>query len=224
MKAYLTFFIALAFALVSSNVSIAQVSLGCTNNQVIGLSDTVVANTNVSYIVEVENTGTQDLFGSFYLYVGAMDSLFNFNLVDSFSQQPFIQPFAAGTTIQALLTHEVSSSKFVEGNNTVVIWPSPPGGITTDSIFINIYVIYFNDLIENEISTVKLYPNPTSDEIQLIADELIEEVRIYNLNGVLISSISYPKKIQLNEYSSGIYLFEIKSVSGKTKKIKVIKG
>lgn len=202
----------------------AQIALGCPTGQTTGLSDTVVVNTSVSYIIDVVNTGGQDLFGSFQIFIGVFDSLSNFNLVDSLNHQPFLQPFAIADTIQVLITHQIDQSKFVEGNNTVVIWPMPPSGITTDSTFANIFVIYFNDVAEQEISALSVYPNPVQDRLNLVANESIEQVRIFDLNGRLISTLEYPRTIQMHEFTPGIYLFEIKSASGKIKRIKIIKS
>lgn len=205
----------------------AQFAVGCPTGQATGLSDTVIVNTSVSYIIDVVNTGSQDIFGTIRIYIGALDSLFNYTVVDSVDHQPLIQPFVAGDTAQVLVTHQIDQNKFVEGNNTVVIWPFHPLSSTTDSTFVNVFVIYFNienDIEEQEISQLAVFPNPVQDQLNLVANEGIEQVRIFDLSGRLISTLDHPRTIQMNEFTPGIYLIEIKSSTGKIKRIKIVKS
>ncbi len=67
------------------------------------------------------------------------------------------------------------------------------------------------------LQTVKVYPNPATDIINISVDKSIKEkvgISIYNINGTLIKSLpaNYPNKtisISTKEFTSGIYFCEV---------------
>jgi len=74
-------------------------------------------------------------------------------------------------------------------------------------------------------TSISVFPNPTSDYIQVSSDELIEFVEVYNYNGQLIQRIdlnSNQTQIQFNEAEKGIYILKIKTSKGNyTDKVSV---
>ena len=68
-----------------------------------------------------------------------------------------------------------------------------------------------------EIETVKIYPNPAVDYVQLASKELIREIAIYNLQGVMVKSLSNYNRglIQVNDLASGPYYMIFTFNNGK---------
>ena len=62
----------------------------------------------------------------------------------------------------------------------------------------------------NSVSTFKTYPNPAKESIEIISNETIENVIIYNLNGKILKSES-SKNINISDLPSGLYLIEVKT-------------
>jgi hypothetical protein len=74
-----------------------------------------------------------------------------------------------------------------------------------------------------------IYPNPTQNIVQIASQNnhtLIKEVQLYNMNGKYISSKSvndYMAKIDLTQFSSGLYFVKVISESNSVQHIKVVK-
>lgn len=64
---------------------------------------------------------------------------------------------------------------------------------------------------------LKIYPNPTSDNVRISIDSNINKIEIYNVLGSLVIT-SKAKNISLKHLDSGIYLFKIISDKGHTVK------
>lgn len=68
-----------------------------------------------------------------------------------------------------------------------------------------------------EVETVKIYPNPAVDYIQLASKELIRDIAIYDAKGVVVKSITNYNKglIQVNDLATGPYYMIFTFNSGK---------
>lgn len=207
------------FVLFTSYEVNAQASIGFANNNTPGLSDTLIKNSTITYGVFVQNTGTQPFVSPFIVLVGVLDSAMAYQNIDSiFVGTTTLQP---GDTTNVLITHTVDGSKFMDGGNTVVIWPEAPGYITTDTIYKNVFVIDFNDLEEFADNEMIIYPNPVHDFITIRSDQRLEKVRIYDLNGKLVLD-SKNTSINISGIQPAIYLIEIKDVNGKILRRKIV--
>lgn len=98
---------------------------------------------------------------------------------------------------------------YIEGNYTVVCVSS--NGLCSDTATINIIIeapLGISSLNEN----LKIYPNPTNDFIHIQSSEIIENIRIIDLDGREIMNQKFvnSKTIQLNisALESGIYFIE----------------
>jgi hypothetical protein len=78
----------------------------------------------------------------------------------------------------------------------------------------------------NEISTIKLYPNPTNGLITIETNSSIKEVKIFNLAGQLLkteSNIQNAKTtLNIEAFPTGIYFANVKTDTGD-KVFKIIK-
>ncbi len=78
---------------------------------------------------------------------------------------------------------------------------------------------------DQDLKSVKLYPNPSNGIVYIQSKQLINELKIFNLNGKLVYQTqvnSTQVKLQPN-LSQGIYIIEINS-DQKTHKIKLIRN
>jgi PKD repeat protein len=101
---------------------------------------------------------------------------------------------------------------YVEGNYVVTCVSS--NGLCSDTATINIVIeapLGISSLNEN----VKIYPNPTNDFIHIQSSEIIDNMRIIDLNGkeILCQKFLNVNNIQLNvsAWESGIYFMEYSS-------------
>lgn len=195
-------------------------SLGFASYATPGLADTVLKSSTITYGVTVKSTGLLPVTGNYSVYVGVLDTSGS-NVIYVDSVLVTSNSFQPGDSSQVTITHIVDPIKFMDGGNTVVIWPAAPGVLTTDTIFKDVFVIDFQSVADYENKDVILYPNPASEYLMIQSKEIIENVRIWNLSGQLI----YTGKshfISLQSWSKGSYFIEIESASGKLIRRKII--
>jgi hypothetical protein len=78
----------------------------------------------------------------------------------------------------------------------------------------------------NKAVTFSYYPNPVKETLFLESDEIIKTVKILNINGKMIQSLTFDNEIVSVDFSplkSGIYLLEINGLKDSKKNIKIIK-
>lgn len=197
----------------------AQASFGFANTNTPGLSDTVLMSSTITYGVSVMNTGTQAFSGTFTVYVAIQDSsIFLPTMVDSVDVQT--ASFQAGDSSGVVITHDISPAKFMDGNNTVVIWPASPGFSTTDSIIRDIVVITFQEVDELAVDQLNIYPNPVSSDLFIRSTLEVESVRILDLNGKLLLTTTH-SFLQLGSFQNGIYIIEVETAEGKILRKKI---
>lgn len=194
--------------------------LGFTSHAVPGLADTLIKGSNISYGVTVKSTGMLPVPGNFTVYIGVSDSaLTSIDLVDSVVVNS--NSFQPGDSIQVPITHNVDPLKFLDGGNTVVIWPAAPGILTTDTIIRDVYVLNFESVDENDLIQMHLYPNPATDFIYIQSTEKVEKVRIYDLQGKQIFSYS-GSWVPVSELEIGYYVVEAETALNKTLRRKIM--
>ena len=74
---------------------------------------------------------------------------------------------------------------------------------------------------ENEIT---IYPNPTTDFVEISSKEKIRTFALFDLSGKQVMDINNPEnKISLEGYPAGMYTIKIISEDGKSETSKIIK-
>jgi 1,4-alpha-glucan branching enzyme len=63
---------------------------------------------------------------------------------------------------------------------------------------------------------VLVYPSVTKDIIRISADNTIRDIKLYNIQGVLLKTQINDNELDLTGYESGLYLIEVDTMSGKT--------
>jgi N-acetylmuramoyl-L-alanine amidase len=88
-----------------------------------------------------------------------------------------------------------------------------------------IIVSHFSGLKEPKTSTVRVYPNPAQDVVNIQSDENIQSIELYDLRGRLIKSeVTDIQKYEMNiiDLKKGIYLLKIKT-NGSTGTVRLMK-
>jgi hypothetical protein len=109
-----------------------------------------------------------------------------------------------------------------DGNGTI---PSSLGGVNYFSISMdNDYFLddfqFSNGPLdvteENETPRFSMYPNPTQDELNIVFEGEIEEVRLYDLNARLLVQGVSEKVVDVSRLSAGLYFIELLTTNGKS--------
>ena len=111
---------------------------------------------------------------------------------------------------------------FADGNGNI---PSSLGGVNFFSISTDneYYLDDFNfgpppiiGIEENTLANFSVYPNPTQDELKILFEGEIKEIKIYDLNGrVQVEGIS-ENIVDVSKLSTGLYFMELSSIYGKS--------
>lgn len=75
-------------------------------------------------------------------------------------------------------------------------------------------VINFTNSIEENITTASVYPNPVNDVINFEVSEEIASIVITSLDGKVIATTTNTT-LNVSDFNSGMYLYTLKTVSGK---------
>lgn len=66
-------------------------------------------------------------------------------------------------------------------------------------------------------SVCKVYPNPANSQVRIEAENDIKSVMVYNMLGALVETVNADSKtvnVNLNQYSNGVYFFNIRQSNG----------
>ena len=102
----------------------------------------------------------------------------------------------------------------------------------------NLPIKEFEDLETSDLQkffpedVISFYPNPVQNELylewQLVNDNKVLSIDIYNINGQLIRNINSLSEnktiISFQEYTSGNYILNLNYATGEQKSIKIIKN
>lgn len=70
----------------------------------------------------------------------------------------------------------------------------------------------------NASFNLSVYPNPAGSELNILCNTSIEKVEVYNLTGILQSSVIHKNKIDISDLSTGMYFVKVFSENGMTTK------
>jgi len=110
---------------------------------------------------------------------------------------------------------------FRDGNGNI---PTGLGGVNFNSISPDheLYIDDFNfvngvlGVEKKNLANFSMYPNPANDEVNILFNEEIEEIRIYDLSGKVLLSGFSEKAVDVSKLTTGIYFMELSSIRGKS--------
>lgn len=221
--------------------------------QGVGINRIVLPNTLLDYIIHFQNTGSDTAYK--VLITDTLSSDMNFaTLEPGASSYPYTMSIS-GTNKPVLiftfnninLTDSASNEPSSHGFVKFKIAPKVSTALGTQlNNFANIYFDY-NLPIQTNVANVKLglynsqtsvrelkkgtnrlivYPNPTNDKLQVVAQGQLCKIDIYNSLGVCVKKVNIPSssnfEIDMSEFTSGIYLLNCRTIDGSIKQ-KVVK-
>ena len=137
------------------------------------------------------------------------------------------QPTAVNSWVQQTGTYSNDISRQVR------IKFSKSGG--TEALPTNLYeLMYIDDVSlkynganlgvsDQDIMSISIYPNPTSDFISIKGIENINSIKVYSILGALEKEVFNTNQIDISELSSGIHLIKIDNGTGTVFTEKIIK-
>ncbi len=169
--------------------------------------------------------GKTDLIQSYYLD----NPLEPFLQVDYqnpivFEDELFIGPLDFYMTLYLIFDEEYFGEMMTLLNNDI-----PEQHVVNSDPIIDQATWYFSLLVNNKeteipATYINIYPNPTSDFINVNIDEKITEMSIFNLSGELVlNQVNEMNRINIQSLMTGSYLVVIKTANGNNYFSKVVK-
>ena len=123
------------------------------------------------------------------------------------------------------IKEKINNTVGTEISNTAYIYFDQNPAIVTNTTYnINVKDLGLEDLTQD--INVKLFPNPANESIQIEADNRIDNIAIYSVDGKLCWT-SQPNetevKLNISDFNSGLYLVRIQSKE-VTKTLRFIKN
>ncbi|OQA90819.1 MAG: Aminopeptidase N [Bacteroidetes bacterium ADurb.Bin234] len=160
------------------------------------------------------------LEGSFYFNYEAYENNLDYNLVQGYTKDDII-----------LLYRQDASKdwKIIQSTQRGTV---ATGSLQTTKILAGEYCLAIGNK-ENisipameGINNYSIYPNPTSDYVDLLTDDLNLEIHLFDADGKLLLSspiLSKSTRISLKDYAKGIYIIKIVKDKQTVKYFKVVK-
>ena len=118
----------------------------------------------------------------------------------------------------------VTNVAFVYGDNVVVIWPVADG-VNGPFVIDTVHVLLPNGIQESSLDNIVSIFSLSKNQFQIhnLTSTSIAESNIYDLSGKLMMKNEGDKKdLLLNDFSSGIYMLEVKLADGKRAMFKLL--
>lgn len=188
-------------------------------------ADTVMANTIDSADVWIVNDSAVVFADFLNIAIDVQDSVgFLFHNVDSLNFGFRNIPAYDSVAIRIYQNFIIAPQKYHYDINVIVIWPYTISTGNGDSLIFPVFIEIPNSVKEIDITKyIKVYPNPSSENVFIDSQSDIEEVMVYNNIGQLIETHSRTKIINIENLQKGTYLFEVKTKGGKIYTAKILR-
>lgn len=225
MKYACTIWLIIAAFIMSPRTSSAQASLGLFTSSVSNSSPTL--NTQISIFTELLNLSATDTFrGVVNFKLANKDSIItNVNVVG--------MPNFAGTSITlapqeqkaALFTVQLLPSYFSIGNDIIIVWPVAAVA-TPDSAKAPIVISAETGISDIASQSVKAYV--ADERLMIISDDKtgLQQVQIFDIAGRKVGEYTIDATaitISLHDLPKGIYIADILTTTGESRKIKFVR-
>ena len=183
-------------------------SIYATNGTIVDISAAPFVSgqfTNVYGPVVYDNYYNRVCFASYDSSGNIIFKRFNPNTYLLFDSLPITQAFG---TVKSLITCGNGCYAFNTTDNKVIIIKDSTLGLSETE----------------DKSTLSIYPNPTTDYLNIKSDLKIKEIQISDINGRIINNLDFQDhKINLTSLQIGIYFAKITDENGKITAKKIIK-
>jgi pimeloyl-ACP methyl ester carboxylesterase len=80
-----------------------------------------------------------------------------------------------------------------------------------------------NSSIKSELSSIYIYPNPVNDYVFINSQNIIKEISIYNIVGLIMENKLLENKINVSNLTKGVYFLNLTDQTGKNFTSKFVK-
>ncbi len=122
---------------------------------------------------------------------------------------------------QVTVGHHTLNLSGVEKGNYVLYLSSDCGSLNSESSSIPFTIEALGLSSDNKDLAITIYPNPTNNQVHIDTNSIIQQIKLYSLNGRLIKTLPIQKNqysLSLAELANGMYILKIytqKSISVK---------
>ncbi len=193
------------------------------------IPDTLYLNTSVPVNFSITNNTDTNLLGN--LQINFRNETFN-NVEAPLGGFEAVQFFAPYQEREFNTLIPVEPQYFIEGGNTVVIWPSFVGQPlqAEDSIRVTVYVTQSNGVTSNPPALSEYYfiQNPVSDFLNIVPKSglaLPTQIAFYDLGGKLIAEklLHNSGFVDIGDLPSGVLFVKAQLPDGRIGMLKLIK-
>lgn len=201
----------------------AQVSFFLTWDSVnVPAPNVQASNDTVLYTLTLNNGTGSQFFDSLYFHLRTSLGTWVIASFDS----TLIAPFGTKTFS---FRDSTLSSRYGGGVNVVVIWPTSPSQIQTDSLIDSLTILLVDvDPLFSEAIGIDVFPIPSQMEIffrQHDHSAIVISTEIQNLEGQVLRRIrGLPDSLSVAELPSGMYFIRFLDDLGRNTVIKVVKN
>ena len=192
------------------------------------MPDTVYMNSSVPVQFTITNAQDTSILGNLQLFF--RNETFN-NVEGPLGGFEAVQFFAPMQDRNFATFMPIEPQYFLEGGNTVVIWPSLAGQeIPNDSIRKEVYVYFVNNVAgaNSLLSRDYIIPNPVSDKLIIKPKnkaEMPKSIAIYDQSGrlVLEKNLESSGIMDISMVPVGIFMVKLSLSDGKSHVTKMVK-
>lgn len=215
MKKYLLILFVLAAFTIKAQVSNVHISFGTT-----GVVYPVNVNEGdfISFSFWLVNRGNIPLSSPLEIIIAiedsAVNSTYSISSLGSFSEIDSV--LSPNDSIFIVVWDHISSARYSQGDNIVVIWPNfySPYPSTSDEFIGNINMSTLSSISQKQSEEFNIFPNPIIETATLKTKQPISTFKMIDILG---NVVRYQDNIQdnfiaihKNELKSGIYFIELK--------------
>ena len=195
-----------------ANASNMTLSFVYKNNTVLGDSAVVAAQILDTMLADVQGQPSDDvvLYQGFAVFTGTQNTWTPFSAV---------LPANTGVNVN---NYTANSILFIASSSIDPLFGTGNGFVGSKLWLDNVSLTSQPNGLEETTLNTRVYPNPATDVLNIKMDEEIESVVITSVDGKVVSK-GNSSTLSVSDLNSGVYVYEVTSVTGKVSKGNFIK-
>ena len=202
----------------------------------IGMPDTAFAGDSIAVGFFLKNLSATNAFTDSFRVDGYVDTglvvNFSYDYYTLYQNQWALMPGDSDLFLLPVSFRPGNQGgNFRAGNNIIVVWPVPIGGVfgSRDTLTANVFLIdtlsSVNDLSME--SHIRVYPVPSRGPLHISAfhpQHSLEEIIIHDINGrIVFHSFGPSVSVNTEEWATGIYTIQARLSNGRVSYYKIMR-